>query len=158
MSIPLLLRFFACSVCLWTVALAPESALSRQLAPTILGNWTNEEKTANISISLTTNGTLEGHIAPGGRSQRLDIKNPDPALRGRVLEGIKLMWDFSQDPADPNVWKGGTIYDPKTGNHYSAVLRLLGEDGSQLHIRGYMLTEFLGRTTVWSRGEAPPQP
>jgi hypothetical protein len=50
---------------------------------------------------------------------------------------------------DPEVWTGGTIYDPLSGRTYAARLALDGDD--RLEIRGYVGLPVLGRTTTWIR-------
>jgi uncharacterized protein (DUF2147 family) len=39
-----------------------------------------------------------------------DLKNPDPALRQRLVCGLTVFWALQ--PSGPNEWKGGWFYNP----------------------------------------------
>lgn len=94
-----------------------------------------------------------------GDKPKLDIHNPDEALRDRPIVGLRLLEGFH--PEGPGRWSGGRIYDPNNGKSYRCKLEL--EDGGKtLKIRGYVLTPLFGRTTRWQRTEDdelhPPAP
>jgi len=82
-----------------------------------------------------------------GDPPRLDDKNPDPALRGRALDGVTIMQGFRYDGEDH--WIGGTIYDPNSGNTYKGTLTLL--DADTLKVRGYIGFSLFGRSDTWTR-------
>ncbi|MBF0506429.1 MAG: DUF2147 domain-containing protein [Nitrospirae bacterium] len=125
----------------------------------IVGVWVTEHRDARIEVFNCvdkycgkivwmdepnyTAGDTEGK--PGER--KLDVRNPDPALRKRVILGMQILWDFSY--AGDNRWTGGKVYDPETGNTYSARLSLSARN--RLHLRGYVLIPLLGRTSTWTR-------
>jgi uncharacterized protein (DUF2147 family) len=75
-------------------------------------------------------------------SPRKDDKNPDPALRGRLLVGMELLSEYR--------WTGkrweGKIYDPGSGNTYSSRME---RDGERLKMRGYIGVPMLGRTQLF---------
>ena len=75
----------------------------------------------------------------------LDVKNPDPALRGRPLLGTDLIVNFV---FDDQKWKHGRIYNPENGKQYKADLEL--EEGV-LKVRGWIGIRLLGRTVKWTR-------
>jgi len=60
-----------------------------------------------------------------------------------ILKGLKR---------DGDVWDGGTVLDPRTGNVYSSQLRM-DESGKKLFMRGYLGISLLGRTQTWLRVE-----
>jgi uncharacterized protein (DUF2147 family) len=63
------------------------------------------------------------------------------------LLGLEILRGFAYD--GDNLWKGGKIYDPKSGNDYSAKMTLVDEHTMEL--RGYVLIPLLGRTETWTR-------
>jgi uncharacterized protein (DUF2147 family) len=125
----------------------------------ILGVWNNEEKDGRIEIFKCggkycgkivwakepnyPTGSTEG--APG--TPRLDHKNPDHAKRSRPILGLQIVNDFSF--AGENEWKGGTVYDPKSGNTYRGKLTLIPPN--RLELRGFIGIPLFGRTTTWTR-------
>lgn len=79
---------------------------------------------------------------------RKDVNNPDEKLRDTPLKGYRILKDFVFD-AEDNLWKDGTIYDPKNGTTYNCKIELKNEN--QIEVRGYVGTEMFGRTDVWTR-------
>ncbi len=78
---------------------------------------------------------------------RLDYHNPDSAKRSRPILGLQIVNDFIF--AGENVWKGGTVYDPKSGNTYRGKMTLISPD--VLDLRGFIGIPLFGRTTTWTR-------
>lgn len=125
----------------------------------LLGLWQNEERDAIIKIYhcgekscgkiVWTTSPVYPADDPRGRAgqARLDDNNPDPRLRTRPIVGLQIMDGFIFD--GKNEWKGGTVYDPKNGNTYKGKMSLASPD--VLHLRGYVLFSFFGRTTSWTR-------
>jgi uncharacterized protein (DUF2147 family) len=117
-----------------------------------IGLWKAED--AKIEI-FDEEGKLAGRIAELDEKytkdgqEKTDIRNPDPSKRDRKLIGLVFMRGFT--PAGPGKWEGGTVYDPKTGNTYSASLEYDG--GKTLKLRGYLLVSLIGRTAVWTKAE-----
>jgi uncharacterized protein (DUF2147 family) len=118
----------------------------------VLGVWKNGEGTGMVQIykkgdryfgrvvwlKVTTN--------PDG-TPRLDINNPDEKLRTRPLKGLENLRDFVFK--GDGRWEDGNIYDPKTGNDYSATMKLTDEN--TLEVRGFIGVSLFGRTDVWKR-------
>jgi uncharacterized protein (DUF2147 family) len=77
---------------------------------------------------------------------RVDKNNPDEALRGRPLCGLRIGSGFKASDAEHA--DGGTLYDPKSGKTYHGTLWV--EDG-RLHLRGYVGFKAFGRTELWQR-------
>jgi uncharacterized protein (DUF2147 family) len=76
-----------------------------------------------------------------------DGHNPDPALRGRKVEGLEVLRGLT--PLGDGTWGNGRIYDPASGNTYTCRLALDGDD--RVRLRGYVGIPLLGRTTTWTR-------
>lgn len=125
----------------------------------ILGVWNNEEKDAGIEM-FKCGDKYCGKIVwikepnyPADSKEgtpdtpRLDNHNPDPAQRTRPIFGLQIVKDFVF--AGDSLWKGGTVYDPKSGKTYSGRMKLVSPN--QLKLRGYIGISLLGRTTTWTR-------
>ncbi len=125
----------------------------------ILGLWQNEERDAIIEIYQCGEKYcgkivwMKAPVYPADDSRgragqpRLDDNNPDPRLRNRPIAGLQIVDGFIFD--GKNEWKQGTVYDPKNGKTYKGKMSLASRD--ELHMRGYVLFSFIGRTTTWSR-------
>lgn len=57
---------------------------------------------------------------------RTDVLNPEPGLQSRPLIGVDILRNAGRVGEDR--WKGGNLYDPRTGKTYFAKLRLVGPD------------------------------
>lgn len=125
----------------------------------ILGVWYNQDKDARIEI-FKCGDTYCGKIVwlkepdyPAGSQEgtpsqpKLDHNNPDPALRSRPVLSLVIMHDFKY--VGDNLWKGGHIYDPKTGNTYRGRIKQVSPN--RLDLRGYVGISLFGRTEVWTR-------
>lgn len=116
------------------------------------GRWLTQDRDGWIRIAIV-GGTLEGSIAgapPGSPSEReIDDLNPDPALRGRPLDGLTIMTGFEYQ--GDGRWKNGTVYDPNSGKTYKCTVTLL--DADTLKIRGYIGISLLGRSETWTRDD-----
>jgi uncharacterized protein (DUF2147 family) len=80
---------------------------------------------ADLCATLINSNRLT--LEPGAR----DDKNKNPALRGRPLRGVTMMWGFRGGPTD---WKGGHIYSPGSGDIYPATMTLA--DADTLKVKG----------------------
>ena len=96
------------------------------------GRWLTFEKDSIIEVGPC--GTkVCGKIAkilkptPDGKPAR-DSNNPDPALRGRLVEGLTLLTNFSDNGKN---WKG-SIYDPRAGKTYKSYLTKLANGNLQV--------------------------
>ncbi len=116
----------------------------------VLGNWLTADKTAQIAIEKT--GTnyigkviwLKDSTVDG--KPLTDKNNEDPKLRDRPINGLVLISGLKYEKA---MWKGGEIYDPKTGKTYSCEIRLPSAD--VLELKGYLGFSFVGKTVEWTR-------
>ncbi len=137
----------------WLVAFQA-AALERD--PT--GVWLTEDGKAAVAVQAcgpALCGRLvwidERRPPPGAPpGPPVDAFNPDPTLRDRPLCGLEMLAGF--EPQEPELWTGGTVYNPEDGRTYRARLRLVGPD--VLELRGYVLIPLLGRTQIWTRAGA----
>jgi uncharacterized protein (DUF2147 family) len=117
----------------------------------ILGEWLTAEGKAKIllykcgeqvcgKINWLKEPTKNGKIV-------VDDKNPDSTYHARPVLGLEILRGFQFDGEDE--WTGGKIYDPESGDTYSAKM-VLQEDG-RLKLRGYVLVPLLGRSEYWTR-------
>jgi len=79
---------------------------------------------------------------------RMDVKNPDPALRSRLIKGMLIL---KARPTADGRWSDGWIYNPNDGKTYHLSLQLDGP--TRLKITGCLVAPFCASQT-WTRGEA----
>lgn len=77
---------------------------------------------------------------------RRDIHNNDPALRDQPWCGMTVIRGLQED--EDGRWRGGTLYDPKSGITFSVDLR--SREG-RLDIRAYAALRALGKTERFYR-------
>src|SRR5690606_10161316 len=83
---------------------------------------------------------------------KTDEFNPDPALRGQPVCGMRLVTGLT--PNGGGEWNNGKFYTPDDGRAYNAYLR--DRDGD-LSIRAYLGVVMLGRTMRLRPVEAPTE-
>lgn len=126
-----------------TLALATSA-----LASDVTGVWRTAEEGGKIAIERCGNsicGKILGDGAPQAGRSNTDDKNKNPALRGRPLLGLTIMQGFS---GGPQVWTGGTIYNPNDGGVYQATVKLASND--VLQVKGCIVAP-LCKTQTWTR-------
>jgi uncharacterized protein (DUF2147 family) len=120
--------------------------------------WYNQEKTSKIEIYKAIDGKLYGKIVwldkPNDEKTgkpKTDKENPDEAKRSTPLMNLLILRGYQADASDPNLYTGGTIYDPKNGKTYCGKITYKGKT---LDLRGYICSmSFLGRTSEWTLAE-----
>lgn len=80
--------------------------------------------------------------------ERLDVKNPNAALRTRKVIGMDILSNLAYDPQQ-NKWIKGKIYDSSSGRTWDATVWLT--DANTMQVRGYYIFKFLGRTMKFTR-------
>jgi uncharacterized protein (DUF2147 family) len=118
----------------------------------IFGRWASNNSIIEIG---ETNGVLHativsildpvyraGEEGPEG-TIRVDLHNPDAALRSRTLIGMDLLDGYQYKDGK---WQGN-LYDPESGKTYKSQITL-GSDGN-LQMRGYVGMPMFGRTAVF---------
>lgn len=119
-------------------------ASAADAATPVAGRWLTEAGNAVVTIGACGNATC-GRITklikgpPSGPP--VDRNNPDPALRGRPLEGLTILTGFTDAGDD---WRG-RIYDPKSGKTYKSILKREADGG--LKVQGCIA--FFCRTQKW---------
>lgn len=112
----------------------------------ILGNWTNPTG-STIRIYQCGPKICASLIdISSSAPERVDAKNPNPALRGRSLCGLVIGKDF--ESVRPNRAEGGKLYDPESGKTYTGSMT---REGDKLKLRGYVGIPLFGRTETWTR-------
>lgn len=84
---------------------------------------------------------------------KVDDQNPDPGRHQRPILGLRILDGFDRRADERGLWTGGTVYDPNNGKTYRCQISF--EDPDTLKIRGYVGFSLLGRTSRWTRSEAP---
>jgi uncharacterized protein (DUF2147 family) len=118
----------------------------------IVGEWLTGNKKARIKIFKKNDlyyGSIVWMLEPllDGKP-KTDIHNPDESKRNQPVMGLILLTAFKY--AGNNEWEDGHIYDPEEGKTYSCNLALK-DNGTTLHVRGYIGISLIGRTDVWTR-------
>lgn len=78
---------------------------------------------------------------------RTDRRNPDPALRGRTIVGIRIIEGLRE--TSPGIWSQGSLYNPDDGRTYTGTITRVG---ATLELTGCALRIFC-QTQVWRRPE-----
>jgi uncharacterized protein (DUF2147 family) len=139
------------SICLALLA-ALYTGDVRAASESVFGFWLIESQRSIIEIVPCGRSAcgkivwLKEPLDDDGRP-RIDHLNGDDELRGRRLCGMELIKGFSS--SDLGEWSGGSIYSPKEGKTYSALMNV--RDDGTLKLRGYLLLPLLGKTQVWTR-------
>lgn len=144
-----------------TLLLIPVFAVTKaQQANDIKGYWLVTEKDTKIKIFEATNGLYYGKIVwleepneTDGTPKR-DDKNPNTALRSRMLNGLLLLKEFTFDNKDKK-WINGSIYDARSGKTYSCVMRFEQGNTNRLFVKGYIGISLIGKQVEWTRSTAP---
>jgi uncharacterized protein (DUF2147 family) len=114
-------------------------------ADAIVGTWLTADKTGQINIYKHDN-LYYGKIVAGTSNEKFDVKNPEKSRRGDPLLGLIILRDLA---FEKNVWRNGTVYDPKNGKTYSCTITLTNLD--TLEIRGFVGFSWIGRSELWRR-------
>lgn len=126
-------------------------AVDQAEADFIVGTWISENKDGRITV-YKEKGKYFGKVSwikkrNADNSAVLDFKNPDPVLKKQEVLGLVILKGFNY--AGDDLWNGGTIYDPLSGNTYSS--RIVKASSTVIKIRGFIGMPMFGRTTVWTR-------
>ncbi len=149
------IKMILAAACLLLVCVVAVRAAEKD----IIGTWDVESKDAKMEIFKCGDRycgrlawlkdpvyTPQEDKARAGRP-KLDDNNPNRSLRNRPLLGLQIMSNFRY--IGDNRWVDGKVYDPESGNVYSAKMTLVSKD--RLDLRGYVLFSLLGRTNTWTR-------
>lgn len=140
-------------VALFALGFSAQAQKEDSKADKLVGVWQPSDARSYIKIDKIGN-KFYGRIVwlkepkDDDGKPRVDENNPDKALRSTPLKGYRILKDFVYDE-DEDIWKDGTIYDPKNGTTYNCKITLTEPD--KIEVRGYVGTAMFGRTDVWTR-------
>ncbi len=130
---------------LFALALA---ATSPSPAPSVFGVWKTPVDAGVIRIA-PCGARLCGAVVSSARLRvapdQKDVRNRDPALRGRAIRGLTILEATAQGPGR---WGAGWIYNPDDGGTYKASIEMVSPD--RLHLKGCIVAP-LCRTQTWTR-------
>ena len=117
-------------------------------AADIVGLWATPTKQGRVEIRRC-GAELCGRLVDSDDLQSdpaaRDLKNRNPSLRGRPLQGLALMTGFRGGPLR---WSGGKVYNPEDGGTYAGTVEMVGND--KLRLRGCIVSKIC-KTQVWTR-------
>jgi uncharacterized protein (DUF2147 family) len=135
------------------LAVLPAASAQTAAVPQIDGVWQAEDGSMKLEM-FDAGGSHAGRLLYGrraveadGKTFKRDVRNPDPALRSRSLEGIVVLRDLRWSQGDKR-WDGGRLYDGTSGRSYSARAALVN---GRMELRVYMGSPMLGRTLTFQR-------
>lgn len=108
------------------------------------GNWLTDGGQSIVRFSPCGTGwcgNIDRILRPTPNGPARDVHNPDPSLRSRTILGLRIV-ELTGTSADR--WKG-TIYDPRSGKRYTAMVRRL--PGNLLEVQGCLA--IFCRTMRW---------
>lgn len=125
----------------------PQVALAQvqAAAPDPGGVWFTEGRRSTVRFDRCGGGwcgRIERILIRDPKSPQQDVKNPDPGLRARPMVGLQL---FSLPSAQGGSWRG-TVYDPRSGQTYTASVRRVGSD--TLEMKGCLM--IFCKTQIWT--------
>ena len=122
-------------------------------AATPEGYWLTEKKGVIVKL-FDCEGALCGQtvwlkkMTHKDGAPRLDAKNPDPALRDRHWCGITPITGLKAK--GDGEWRGGKVYDPKTGETFDFRLETRGD---KVKVRGFLGVPLLGKSETWTKAD-----
>ena len=114
----------------------------------VFGLWTTEKNNGRVLIQ-PCGPALCGRVVDGNQlrtnANQLDVNNPDPAKRARRVKGLVILEGYT---GGPEIWQGGSVYDPQTGDQADSSTLTLVSPG-MLKIRGCRI--LFCRSEIWTR-------
>lgn len=117
------------------------------VSPGVVGLWKTPREGGLIRIEAC-GAAICGRITdspPAGAPVQKDVRNPDPTLRNRPIDGLVIM---KLKSIGPGRWGNGVIYNPDDGKTYMASMDLT--DDGRLRLKGCIVAP-LCRTQTWTR-------
>jgi uncharacterized protein (DUF2147 family) len=112
-----------------------------QNANDVLGFYMNPSGEGIIKV-FEDHGKYHGKLVWMKNPEKLDKNNPDKNKQGQKILGSVIFKDFIY--AGDNLWKDGSIYDPKNGKTYDC--KITRDEKGNLNIRGFIGISLIGRT------------
>jgi len=130
-----------------------ETASAKSAAPgdALIGEWWTENNEGRVAMARYKDGTYRGTTTccvhkNDPNNPEIDIRNPNPSLRGRSTSGIVLIWNLKYEAGE---FVDGHVYNPRDGKTYRIKMTIV--DRETLKIRGYLGIALLGQTQIWKR-------
>ena len=129
--------------------------------PDITGKWkTIDDKTGfsrgDVLVTKNPDGTYSGKVIAIRPLPDKPLVSVCVKCKGELKDapfvGLKVVYDFRQNPANPYEYINGKMLDPLSGNEYKGKLRL-SANNKRLTLRGYIGVSMLGRNQSWVRAE-----
>jgi uncharacterized protein (DUF2147 family) len=123
------------------------SATAANAAADVTGDWRMEDGSAIIAFARCGDqmcASIARVLINRPGIPKTDIRNPDPALRTRTIQGLRIISGLHPKG---NRWEGGRVYDPKSGKSYKSYVEL-NPDGS-LKVAGCLA--FICKAQRWTR-------
>jgi len=128
----------------------------------VMGTWLTASGKAQVRVAPCPDpkngpicGVIVGLVEPKGPDGVVvapevatDWRNGDPAVRGRKVLGMPLIWGFKKT-SNPNEFEEGQIYNGENGKIYNANVSL--QPDGKLRLRGYVGAPMFGETQLWTR-------
>lgn len=111
------------------------------------GQWLTAERNAIVTIApcgASYCGTIAKVLVTRPGVPKTDVNNPDPKLRSRPLVGLPILRGFTWSGT---TWKGGRVYDPRTGRDYRSLIQL--QANGTLKVSGCVA--FICQSQYWTR-------
>jgi uncharacterized protein (DUF2147 family) len=117
----------------------------------IIGVWLTGDEKAHIDV-YKTGDRYSGKIVwlkelEKNGKPAVDDQNPGENLRDRPILNMEIVYGFVYDGED--VWVGGRVYDPESGDEYRGKLELVDENTVEL--QEYVLFPLFRRAETWTR-------
>lgn len=112
----------------------------------IEGRWLSEDKDGEVLV-YKDGSKWYGRLVRAKlnkETNNLDLENPDIEEHSKSVVGKVIVKDMKKDGKE---WKGGTVYDPKSGKTYQGKM---WRDGDNLKLRGFIGISLLGRSSTWT--------
>ena len=120
----------------------------------ILGKWESEEKNLIVEV-YKQNDAFKAKVVwyhdandTVPVEQRLDLNNPNKALRNRKIVGTDILSELIYNPKQDK-WVNGRIYDASSGRTWDATVWLT--DAQNLNVRGFYIIRLFGKTMNFFR-------
>lgn len=115
-------------------------ASAQMKANDVLGYYMNPTGEAILKIYEEA-GKYAGKLVWMKNPEKLDKENPDKTKQTQKILGSTIMHNFI---FDGEIWKNGSIYDPKNGKTYDC--KISRDEKENLSIRGFIGISLIGRT------------
>jgi uncharacterized protein (DUF2147 family) len=130
------------------IVLSASGTQARSADNAILGTWRTPKHDGKVVIA-ECGSAICGHVIDGRELRtnpdQVDVYNPDPEKRTRKIMGLNILEGYSGGPTE---WKGGSVYDPQTGDSSSDSTLTL-ESPDVLIVKGCRM--FFCRSETWHK-------